>query len=80
MAEDLLFDPNSTLACTLERRALRALWEEHQNRSRDHSVLIWGLMMLGLWERATSNRPSNHPARDHEAHVSGFARADHETV
>ena len=50
--EELIFERNSILESILDRRTLRTLWEEHQNRSRDHSVLLWGLMMLGLWERA----------------------------
>jgi asparagine synthase (glutamine-hydrolysing) len=69
LAEDLLFDRNSTLACVLDRRALRTVWEEHQSRSRDHSVLIWGLMMLGLWERAISFQPAARTS-DHEVRVS----------
>ena len=54
MAEDLLFDRNSILGSVLEGAALRTLWQEHQSAARDHSVLLWGVMMLGLWERAHS--------------------------
>jgi asparagine synthase (glutamine-hydrolysing) len=54
MAEELLFDRGSTLGGLFDRGGLQTLWEDHQNGSRDNSVFIWGLMMLGLWERTSS--------------------------
>jgi asparagine synthase (glutamine-hydrolysing) len=54
LTEELIFDRRSIVASVLETAALRTLWVEHQNRSRDHSVVLWGLMMLGLWERTRS--------------------------
>ncbi len=30
---------------------LTKMWDQHQTKHRDHSVLLWGLMMLGLWEK-----------------------------
>jgi len=32
--------------------ALRALWEEHQTRRRDHGYRLWALLMLELWHEA----------------------------
>lgn len=36
----------------LEEGKIKSLWKEHQDKSRDHSVFFWGLMMLGLWGNA----------------------------
>jgi asparagine synthase (glutamine-hydrolysing) len=79
MAEDLLFDRNSMLDSVLDRRALRTLWEVHQNRARDNSVCLWGLMMLGLWER-TNSLQSAAPSSNHEARVCGSSDNRHETT
>jgi asparagine synthase (glutamine-hydrolysing) len=54
IANDLLFDRKSDLHGALDESAVRRVWNEHQDGSRDHSVLMWGLMMLGLWERAAT--------------------------
>jgi len=35
----------------LRKATLRELWDEHQAQAMDHSVLLWGVMMLGLWEQ-----------------------------
>jgi asparagine synthase (glutamine-hydrolysing) len=50
-AESMLFDGNSLLSVLLRKKAVTKLWEEHQSRSRDHSVLLWGFLMLSLWEQ-----------------------------
>jgi asparagine synthase (glutamine-hydrolysing) len=57
MAEDVVFERNGIVADTLDTKVLRDMWKQHQNKSRDHSVFLWGLMMLGLWEK-TGNRTS----------------------
>jgi asparagine synthase (glutamine-hydrolysing) len=51
IAHDALFDGQSLLGQILDHTALSRVWREHQEGSRDHHVLLWGLMMLGLWER-----------------------------
>ncbi len=50
LAESCIFDGSRCFADLLHRAALRQLWREHLDGSRDHSVVLWGLMMLGLWE------------------------------
>lgn len=55
MAEELLFRSSSLLSSVLDARALRDLWDEHQSGARDHSVIIWGSMMLGLWEQTSAS-------------------------
>ena len=55
MTQELIFNRNSLLACVLDTGSLRLLWDEHQNGSRDHSVALWGLMMLALWERTNTS-------------------------
>ena len=51
MAEGLLFAADGIVARVLDRDRLREVWNQHQSGARDHQVLLWGLMMLGLWER-----------------------------
>ncbi|MGH8267969.1 MAG: asparagine synthase (glutamine-hydrolyzing) [Steroidobacteraceae bacterium] len=51
LAQEVLFDRQSLLAQVLDRTKLGQVWREHQDGSRDHHVLLWGLMMLGLWEK-----------------------------
>ncbi|MDY0221028.1 MAG: asparagine synthase (glutamine-hydrolyzing) [Desulfobacterium sp.] len=34
----------------LNKKSLERIWHQHQKGHRDHSVFLWGLMMLGLWE------------------------------
>lgn len=55
MASDLL------LSGRLDRRGLfcaptlRRLWEEHQQRRRDHQHRLWAMLMLELWFRQCSD-------------------------
>ena len=51
MAESLLFDASRPFAGLLDERVVRGMWHEHQGAARDHSVFLWGLMMLSLWQR-----------------------------
>jgi asparagine synthase (glutamine-hydrolysing) len=57
-AESMLFDGNSLLSVLLRKKTVTKLWEEHQSRSRDHSVLLWGLLMLSLWEQTFKTNAS----------------------
>lgn len=50
MAESVLFAGAGLVARVLDRERLREIWNQHQSGARDHQVLLWGLMMLGLWE------------------------------
>jgi asparagine synthase (glutamine-hydrolysing) len=50
LAEGLIFDTRRSYAPLLEQRKIRQLWTEHLAGARDHSVFIWALMMLGLWD------------------------------
>ncbi len=34
----------------LNPMAAQRLWAQHQSGARNHGVILWGLMMLGLWE------------------------------
>jgi asparagine synthase (glutamine-hydrolysing) len=51
MAESLLFDAGRPFAGVLNDRVVRSMWDEHVSATRDHSVFLWGLMMLSLWRR-----------------------------
>jgi asparagine synthase (glutamine-hydrolysing) len=50
LTESLLFEGSSNVLDCLDRAALRRTWQEHLRGTRDHSVFIWGVMMLALWE------------------------------
>jgi len=51
IAEPIVFDQQGLIAQVLDKGELNRLWGEHQSGARDHHVFLWGLMMLGLWER-----------------------------
>ena len=53
MAESLLFDGSGPCAGILDGRVVKSMWQEHQSAARDHSVFLWGLMMLGLWSKTS---------------------------
>ena len=54
LAERQLFDSDRCFSNLLDATRVRQLWREHLSGSRDHSVFIWGLIMLGLWEEQSS--------------------------
>lgn len=51
VVEEVMFAGGGVVARMLDGKMLRRLWNEHQGGARDHSSLIWAVMMLGLWER-----------------------------
>jgi asparagine synthase (glutamine-hydrolysing) len=51
MAEVALFTRQGIVSQALDPAMLRQVWDQHQDGSRDHSSLIWAVMMLGLWEQ-----------------------------
>jgi len=54
MAESLLFDSSRPFGGVLDDQVVRGMWQEHQSAARDHSVFLWGLMMLSLWRRTST--------------------------
>jgi asparagine synthase (glutamine-hydrolysing) len=58
LAESIILDRNRFFSNVLDERKLRQMWREHLSEARDHSVFLWGLMMLGLWE-TTSFAPAS---------------------
>ncbi len=50
-ARDHIFNKNGLARECLDPATLQDIWQEHQEGHRDHSVLLWSLMMLGLWEK-----------------------------
>ncbi len=61
MAYESIFQGSSLAREVLESNNLHRLWDDHLAGRRDHSVFLWGLMMLGLWEKQHS--PQRH--REH---------------
>ncbi|HLA71690.1 MAG TPA: asparagine synthase C-terminal domain-containing protein, partial [Steroidobacteraceae bacterium] len=54
MAESLLFDAQRPFGGVLDERVVKSMWDEHVSAKRDHSVFLWGLMMLSLWRRQSA--------------------------
>jgi asparagine synthase (glutamine-hydrolysing) len=50
MVEKVIFRRDGVVADALNASRVRMTWQEHLSAKRDHSVFIWGLLMLGLWE------------------------------
>jgi len=50
-------DSSTIIKEHLDKNFLEKLWNQHQKSSIDHSVFLWGLMMLGLWEKNFYNDP-----------------------
>lgn len=51
ITEDLILDNNLTSAHFIRKQRLTKLWNEHQSGVRDHSVFLWGMLMLELWAK-----------------------------
>lgn len=51
LMEQFLFESGSPIYDLLEYKKVTGLWAEHLNRSRDHNVFFWGLLMLDLWNK-----------------------------
>jgi asparagine synthase (glutamine-hydrolysing) len=61
LVEDALSNTRGLAAEVLRADTLQGLWHEHLSGARDHSVFLWGLMMLGMWQR-TAAHPAGMPA------------------
>ena len=62
---------NSGLPTDLLRTdRLRQMWRDHLRGARDHSVFLWGLMMLSLWQKTSSQGTSRAVAHS----ASGASR------
>jgi len=58
MAQDIIFRRGSLISDVFRRHELRRIWKEHQSGTRDHSVFLWGLIMLGLWQQNYYDSPT----------------------
>jgi asparagine synthase (glutamine-hydrolysing) len=50
--EELVFSSDFVGRAALDTAALKRMWDEHLSRARNHDQFFWGLMTLGLWQRA----------------------------
>ena len=50
-ARDILLDPHTAQRGWTNTAEVRALLQQHENRSRDHAKRIWALVSLELWAR-----------------------------
>lgn len=60
MCEELIFNQNLLVSDYLQEPKVKQLWQEHQANYMDHSVFLWGLMMLSLWEKQTYDSASGY--------------------
>src|SRR5262249_50889680 len=54
LAESVILDGQPSFTSVLDKHKIRQMWQDHVSEARDHSVFFWGLMMLGMWEMASS--------------------------
>jgi asparagine synthase (glutamine-hydrolysing) len=50
IVEAALSKRNGVIAEVFQRDALRNIWQEHLKGQRDHSVFLWSIVMLDMWE------------------------------
>lgn len=63
MAEQAILNSNSFHGEFLKRNQLEATWKEHLSGNRDHSVFLWGLLMLDLWAKMHHGQQAQGPER-----------------
>ena len=51
MVEGAISHNNSFIQQSLKQAQLKKLWSQHLVGTRDHSVFLWSLLMLDLWEK-----------------------------
>ena len=39
-----------------EPQVIRNLWVEHQEKRKDHSRILWGLVVLNIWEKSLKTK------------------------
>jgi asparagine synthase (glutamine-hydrolysing) len=57
IAAQSIFSRNSLVSDVLRPKQLETIWNQHQSCARDHSVFLWGIMMLHLWENIHLRKP-----------------------
>jgi asparagine synthase (glutamine-hydrolysing) len=60
IAFKILFNRNTGLQEYFDIKALKNIWEEHQNGTKDHSTVLWSLLMFQVWwnEYILSDQPT----------------------
>ena len=61
MAESVILDRQGIVGDLLNAGEISRLWQEHLSGARDHNVFLWGLMMLGLWDRQSKSATGARP-------------------
>lgn len=54
-AKEMIFKKDSIISSFLNESMVKNLWYQHQKGKQDHNVLLWAIMMLGLWEEKFLN-------------------------
>jgi asparagine synthase (glutamine-hydrolysing) len=65
-AHELIFESDDLLNLPY----LRLLWNRHQNKTRDHSAILWGVCMFRQWQRTFRYPPEASSGR-----VNAFTKA-----
>jgi asparagine synthase (glutamine-hydrolysing) len=58
LVEESLASPGGVVDAHVNLGTLRELWCQHLDGARDHSVLLWAVMMLKLWEQSAVKLPT----------------------
>ena len=61
LAESILFQADSGLGDYFADDEIKAMWQEHQAKSHDHSTVIWSMLMFQLWWNRYMPDPSPTP-------------------
>jgi len=49
IAQDYLFHQKSGLHSYFKPEAIKLIWQQHQNKSIDHSAILWSMLMFQMW-------------------------------
>jgi len=49
LAEERLFNRNEGLTQYFKPEAIKKMWQEHQNKTIDHSAPLWSMLMFQMW-------------------------------
>jgi asparagine synthase (glutamine-hydrolysing) len=49
IAQRYLVDEVSGLGTVFDLQQVSQVWREHQNEQRDHSALLWSMLMFEMW-------------------------------
>ena len=49
LSESRLLQCNEGLSDVFNTAAINSIWQEHQNRTKDHGIVLWSMLMYQMW-------------------------------